>query len=229
MTQPKAWLPTAAPPSFRETGEENVSPFWKGLSEFLGFSSPAALRGATVFLRRPLRRDYKSWARLRESSRDFLVPWEPTWPADAHSRDAYRLRLNRYKYERRKGIGHTFFIFRQSDDALVGGLSLIHIRRGVSQSGNLGYWMGEAYAGHGYMTEAVGCLVNFAFEALALHRIEAACLLDNTASINVLKKSGFREEGIARRYLEINGAWRDHRLFALLREDHRQTSSFSTR
>lgn len=203
--------------------------FWRRLSCLLGFSSPTLLQGPTIFLRPPLRRDYKNWAYLRENSRDFLAPWEPTWPENAHSREAYRLRLNRYKHERRKGIGHTFFIFRQSDSALVGGLSLIHIRRGVSQSGNLGYWMGEAYAGQGYMTEAVGCLVNFSFETLALHRVEAACLLDNTASINVLKKSGFHEEGIARRYLEINGAWRDHRLFALLREDYHQTCSLSMR
>lgn len=223
MTQPETWLRTASalPPS--ETKQSKTWSFWSDVSQLLGFSSTPSLQGSTIFLRPPLRRDYKSWSDLREKSRDFLIPWEPTWPSDAHSRGAYRLRLNRYKQERRKGIGHTFFIFRQSDAALVGGLSLIHIRRGVSQSGNLGYWMGEAYAGQGYMTDAVGCLVNYAFETLALHRIEAACLLDNTASIRVLQKSGFHEEGIARRYLEINGAWRDHRLFAALHEDHHQT------
>lgn len=223
MTQPEIWPRTASAPPLSETKQPKILSFWSDISRFFGFSSGPSLQGPTIFLRPPLRRDYKNWSHLREKSRDFLIPWEPTWPLDAHSRGAYRLRLNRYKHERRKGIGHTFFIFRQSDAALVGGLSLIHIRRGVSQSGNLGYWMGEAYAGQGYMTEAVGCLINYAFDALALHRIEAACLLDNTASIHVLKKSGFHEEGIARRYLEINGAWRDHRLFAILREDHRQT------
>lgn len=223
MTQPGTWSHTASSSSPSETQQPKPLSFWSGVSQLLGFSSKPSLQGPTIFMRPPLRRDYKNWSHLREKSRDFLIPWEPTWPLDAHSRTAYRLRLTRYKHEKRKGIGHTFFVFRRSDATLVGGLSLIHIRRGVSQSGNLGYWMGEAYAGQGYMTEAVGCLVNYAFDTLALHRIEAACLLDNTASIRVLKKSGFHEEGIARRYLEINGAWRDHRLFAILREDHRQS------
>ncbi|MEZ5647796.1 MAG: GNAT family protein [Alphaproteobacteria bacterium] len=191
------------------------------MNRILTLSSTPQLEGSRVFLRPPMRGDYRTWARLREASRDFLSPWEPSWPNNAHSLSAYRLRLRRYKKENRKGLGYTFFIFRRGDRALLDGLSLSHIRRGVSQSGSLGYWMGQAYSGHGYMTEAVSCLITFAFDVLTLHRLEAACLLDNAASIGVLRKCGFHEEGIARRYLEINGIWRDHRLFAILPDDPR--------
>jgi ribosomal-protein-alanine N-acetyltransferase len=101
----------------------------------------------------------------------------------------------------------------------VGGLTLSNIRRGCAQAGSLGYWMGVGYAGQGYMTAAVLTVLPFAFGALRLHRVEAACLPANTASIRLLEKTGFQREGFARQYLCINGIWHDHILFARLRDD----------
>jgi len=175
-----------------------------------------------IYLRPPARADWADWADLREESRDFLVPWEPAWTSDALSRSAFRRRLSRYADEWNRDQGYTFFLFRRSDDAIVGGLSISNVRRGVAQSCSFGYWVGERHARRGYMSEAVLGASGFAFDALDLHRIEAACLPSNAASQGVLRRCGFRREGLARRYLRINGSWQDHILFALLREDYRR-------
>ena len=118
-------------------------------------------------------------------------------------------------------VGFAFFVYEQGSDQLLGGITLSNVRRGVSQSGSVGYWMGEPHAGKGHMSEAVGLLLHFAFESLGLNRVEAACLLHNDASRRLLGKLGFKEEGIARRYLCINGRWQDHVMHAILRDDPR--------
>ena len=174
-----------------------------------------------VYLRYPLPGDYEEWAALREESRDFLVPWEPVWPIDDLTRSAYRRRLRRYAKEIRDEIAHPFFIFRANDDALMGSCILSNIRRGVAQAGTLGYWVGKRHARQGVMTEAVRAIINFAFDELALHRLEAACLPSNQASQRLLKRVGFSEEGFARAYLKINGRWEDHLLFGLIASDTR--------
>ena len=102
---------------------------------------------------------------------------------------------------------------------LVGGISISNISRGISQSCSLGYWIGQKYARRGYMTEAVSIAVDLAFNILKLHRVEAACIPENIASKSVLNKVGFTEEGYARKYLQINGIWKDHILFAMLSSD----------
>ena len=107
-------------------------------------------------------------------------------------------------------------MFREDDDALVGGVTLSNIRRGVAQMASLGYWAGEMYAGKGYITAAVRCVVRYAFEDLDMHRVEAACQPDNMASRRVLEKAGFTQEGEAKAYLKINGKWRDHLLFGIV-------------
>lgn len=182
-------------------------------------SEQVRIEGRRVFLRAPLVSDFDEWATLRETSRAFLTPWEPIWPADDLSRPAYRRRLKRYAQEMREDTGYALFIFRQEDSALIGGLTLSNIRRGVTQSGTLGYWMGQPYSGQGYMREAARCIVPFVFEQLGLHRLEAACVPSNEPSKAVLRHAGFQEEGLARRYLRINGVWQDHLLFALLESD----------
>ena len=179
---------------------------------------PPLIEGDGVFLRGPQMSDFSEWAALRHASRAFLAPWEPTWPIDDLSRAAFRRRLKRYGEDIRADLAYAFFIF-DKNAALVGGLTLANVRRGVAQAGSLGYWMGESHAGRGMMTAAVGALVPFAFGALRLHRVEAACIPSNTASIRLLEKSGFRREGYAREYLCINGMWQDHILYALLRTD----------
>ena len=183
------------------------------------------LQGEEVFLRLPVGSDYAAWADLRARSRSFLTPWEPTWANDELSRTSYRRRLRQYQKDLYDQVGYAFFVFRSADHALIGGLSLTNVRRGVTQAVTLGYWMGVQHAGRGYMTQAVGVLTPFVFEHLWLHRLEAACLPENVASMRVLEKNGFAAEGLARRYLKINGAWQDHRLFGLVAEDVRAAHS----
>ncbi len=181
--------------------------------------STPAIAGAGVALRVPQGSDYAEWATLREASRDFLVPWEPTWPDDDLTRGAFRRRLKRYADDQRSDLAYAFLIFRSDDDALVGGLTLANIRRGVAQAGSIGYWIGAPFARKGYMTAAVRALVPFCFRTLRLHRLEAACIPANTASVSLLEKTGFTREGYARSYLCINGTWQDHLLYARLVDD----------
>ncbi len=177
------------------------------------------LHGTGVILRAPQMSDFQMWAALRERSREFLSPWEPTWPRDDLTRASFRRRIKRYSRDIREDQAYPFFVFRDTDQALLGGLTLSNIRRGVAQACSLGYWIGEPYARKGFMSRSVQAVIPFAFDTLGLHRVEAACLPINTASISLLRKCGFTEEGYARRYLRINGAWQDHLLFALLAED----------
>lgn len=183
-------------------------------------SSPSIF-GGTVVLRAPQIGDYQAWAELRAESRTFLTPWEPTWNRDDLTKISFRRRLKHYARDMRDDLAYPFFIFRADDEALLGGVTVSNVRRGVAQSCSLGYWVGRPHAGQGVMTIALGALVPYIFDSLGLHRIEAACLPSNTASMRVLQKCGFEREGYARRYLRINGAWQDHVLFALLAEDAR--------
>ncbi len=177
------------------------------------------IHGDGVYLRLSEMRDYPQWAALRERSRAFLTPWEPLWPLDDLTRASFRYRVRRHAEEMARDESYSFFIFRDQDDVLLGGLSLGHVRRGVSQAATLGYWMGEPYAGQGYMSRAVRAAIGYAFEKQGLHRIEAACLPNNEPSKILLQRVGFQQEGYARSYLSINGQWRDHLLFALLDSD----------
>ena len=177
------------------------------------------LRGEGVWLRVPQAGDYEEWADLRARSRDFLKPWEPTWPADDLTRAAFRRRLRRYGEERRLDHAHSFFLFLNDTQELIGGVTISNIRRSVAQTGTVGYWMGEPFHGRGHMTAGVRALIPHAFGALRLRRLEAACIPTNAASIRLLEKVGFGREGYAREYLCIDGVWRDHLLFALLRSD----------
>ena len=128
-----------------------------------------AITGEGVVLRAPQMSDYAEWAALREASRDFLTPWEPTWPADDLTRSSFRRRIKRYSEDQRSDLAYAFFVFRKHDEVLVGGLTLANIRRGCAQAGSLGYWMGAAFARQGHMTAAVTAIIPFAFGSLKLH------------------------------------------------------------
>jgi ribosomal-protein-alanine N-acetyltransferase len=182
---------------------------------FLRRSAPA-LKGDRVTLRLPRSADYREWAALRSASRAFLEPWEPRWAPDELERSAWRQRLSRYVEDHAGGTAMPFFIFENASGALIGGITLGNIRYGVAQTGQIGYWIGERYAGRGLMLEALCLLVSYAFETLRLHRIEAACIPDNLRSLRLLEKAGFRREGLLRSYLRINGTWQDHYLYALV-------------
>lgn len=191
--------------------------FMRGLT-FPGGQQPV-IHGDGIYLRYPRIADYADWAKLRGDSREFLAPWEPVWAPDELTRGAFRRRIKRYQKETRLDSAYVFFVLRESDDALLGGCTLSNVRRGVTQCCTLGYWIGEKFARQGYMTAAVRALIPFVFRTLGLHRIEASCLVDNDASKSLLARTGFRQEGLARRYLMINGQWADHLLFALLKDE----------
>lgn len=176
-------------------------------------------QGDGLALRTPTPEDYPAWSSLREASRAFLTPWEPIWPSDDLTRAGFRRRLRRYRYEISNDLAYPFLVFRASDDVLLGGITLANVRRGIVQAGTLGYWIGAPFAGQGYMTRALRVLLPDLFRDLRLHRIEAACLPSNVASIRLLERAGFQREGLAREYLCINGSWQDHLLFGRLERD----------
>ena len=189
------------------------------LKSNLGQDSIPAIRGRGIVLRLAQMGDYAQWAELRALSREHLTPWEPQWPRDELSRSAYRRRLRHYQREVREDLGYAFMLFEEASDRLIGGLSLSNVRRGVTQAASLGYWVGAPYIRRGHMKEAVRALIPFATRGLHLHRIEAATMPDNLASIRVLEGNGFDREGYARQYLKIAGVWQDHVLFSYLSND----------
>lgn len=177
------------------------------------------LEGHGVTLRPPEFRDYVSWSNVRAQSRTFLTPWEPTWPLDDLTRDAFRRRLRRYDEDRRLGTSFAYFIFRNEDGRLVGGVTLGNVRRGVAQTASVGYWVGEPFQRRGHTRAAVQAVLRCAFDDLALNRVEASCMPDNEPSRRLLVSLGFKEEGMLRGALKINGVWRDHLLYGILKGD----------
>jgi [ribosomal protein S5]-alanine N-acetyltransferase len=174
-----------------------------------------------MILRLPLHSDFRPWSELRAASRDFLIPWEPTWAADHLSRKGFANRVYWAARSQAGGMAVPLFMFSRTTGEILGGITLDNIRRGPAQSGTMGYWIGQTYARQGYMREAIHAVVHHAFNTLDLSRVEAACLPENAPSRGVLEKSGFKYEGVAQSYLQINGRWRNHVLYANLRGDRR--------
>jgi ribosomal-protein-alanine N-acetyltransferase len=172
-------------------------------------------------LRLPRHQDFRSWSALRSASRDFLTQWEPSWAADHLTRKAFTNRVYWAQRAISQGAAVHLFIFRREDETLLGAITLDNIRRGPAQAGTLGYWIGESYARQGHMRESIEAVVHYAFRTLDLSRLEAACLPENAASRGVLEKTGFKYEGVAQSYLQIDGRWRNHVLYANLRPDRR--------
>ena len=180
---------------------------------------------ARLSLRLPEHRDFREWAKLRHQSRAFLSPWEPIWAADHLSRASFTNRVYWSQRAVKNGNAVPLFVFHKEAGQLVGAITLDNIRRGPSQVGTIGYWVGQQYARQGFMSEAIIAMVAHAFGALDLSRVESACLPDNVASRGVLEKAGFKYEGVAQSYIQINGRWRNHVLYAALRGDRRGRSS----
>ncbi|WP_420558273.1 GNAT family N-acetyltransferase [Roseovarius sp.] len=172
-------------------------------------------------LRQPVLTDFRDWSSLRESSADFLTPWEPQWAADHLSRKGFANRVYWSQRSISSGSAVPLFLFRREDEMLVGAITLDNIRRGPAQSGTLGYWTGQPHARKGYMREALQAVSHYAFERLDLSRLEAACLPENAPSRRLLESCGFKYEGVAQSYLQIAGRWRTHVLYAALRGDRR--------
>ncbi|HJT15630.1 MAG TPA: GNAT family protein [Dongiaceae bacterium] len=180
---------------------------------------PPELADAKVRLRPPRFSDYRAWQALREHSRTFLEPWEPVWESDMLTRAAYRKRVRLTVRDWRDDRGYGFHIFTSRDMELVGGVNLTGVRRRAAQYASLGYWMGEAVSNKGLMSAALRLLLPAAFQEFGLHRVEAACIPENAPSRALLDKFGFRQVGLARQYLRINGSWRDHVLHELQIDD----------
>ena len=186
-----------------------------------GRRRPIRLETERMALRLPQHSDFNAWTALRQDSRDFLVPWEPTWSADHLSRKAFTNRVYWAQRASRAGTAIPFFLERNVDGALLGAITIDNIRRGPAQMATIGYWIGAPHARQGYMAEAIEAVTRHAFTVLDLSRIEAACLPDNAASRAALERAGFKYEGVAQSYLQINGRWRTHVLYANLRHDRR--------
>ncbi|MCQ0968933.1 GNAT family N-acetyltransferase (plasmid) [Paracoccus sp. TK19116] len=182
--------------------------------------SPVRLETERMVLRLPAHEDLAPWVNLRRESRAFLTPWEPVWANDHLSKKSFTHRVYWAARASRGGTALPLFLLRR-DGVLLGAITLDNIRRGPAQSGTIGYWIGAPFARQGFMREAIGAVVHHAFTVLDLSRIEAACLPENTASRGVLERAGFKYEGVAQSYLQINGRWRNHVLYANLRSDRR--------
>jgi [ribosomal protein S5]-alanine N-acetyltransferase len=187
----------------------------------LGARSKLRIDTDRLYLRPPQHGDYRAWSALRRDSAAFLQPWEPTWASDHLSRKSF---TNRVYWAQRSISGGTavpLFLIRKADDMLLGAITLDNIRRGPAQAGTTGYWIGEPFARAGYMREAIGAVIQYAFSALDLSRVEAGCLPENTPSRRLLENCGYKYEGVAQSYLQIAGRWRNHVLYANLRHDRR--------
>lgn len=185
-------------------------------------SQPAAWLTGKRITMRPLRdEDFAQWQEVRLANEDWLLKWEPRRPAAApdpvRDRSAFILRCDARRRDRQSGIGFSFGVFVEGNFAGEMNLSAIH--RGAHQNAYVGYWIDHRQAGNGYTPEALVALMQFGFDELKLHRLQISIIPRNTASRRVVEKLDVRAEGIAERYLEINGIWEDHIRFAMTSEE----------
>ena len=166
---------------------------------FVAAEPGPSLAGDGVVLRVPQMADYEAWAELRAASRAFLKPWEPTWPADDLTRAAFRRRLKRYTLELENDQAYPFFLFREGDGALLGGLNLSNVRRGVAQACSLGYWMGAPHAGKGHMSAGVRAkiLAASAYLDVAPTVVEVARSLDIEPPLEGIRALDPSEQDVA--------------------------------
>ena len=172
-------------------------------------------------LRLPEHGDWRQWSEVRAVSTEFLTKWEPVRAEDHLTRRSFTNRVYWAQRAEAQGTALAMLLIRRVDQQLLGALTLDNIRRGPAQTGTFGYWIGVDFARQGYMREAILALTHHAFTRMDLSRLEAACLPENAASRGVLEKCGFKYEGVAQSYLQINGRWRNHVLYANLRGDRR--------
>jgi [ribosomal protein S5]-alanine N-acetyltransferase len=179
------------------------------------------LEGDIVALRAPTRSDARELLTLRVRNERFFAPFEPAREADFLTLDAQERVLAGDLEAWRTGQAYAFVIVERRSERMLGWVRLSNVARGVWQNATLGYAVDESVNGRGVATEAVGLVVRFAFEHAGLHRVQAAVMPRNVASARVLAKNGFRAEGRSLRYLCLAGAWEDHDIYAITREDVR--------
>jgi ribosomal-protein-alanine N-acetyltransferase len=188
------------------------------------------LIGRRVVLRALEPSDFRAWREVRRRNADWLTKWEPArmpgGPDVIEDIDAFTTRCNARRRERQLGTGFGFGIFE--DGSFVGEVNMNSVQRGAFQSAYVGYWVDEARAGNGLVPEAVVLTLRFAFEDLRLHRVQIAIIPRNDRSRRVVEKLDLRDEGIALRYLEIDGVWEDHVRYAITAEEwHLRRESFA--
>ena len=177
-------------------------------------------QGKNVFLRPPEYKDWQEWSQLRKENMSYLKPWEPTWNIHELERSHFVKRVRFFEKLSINDEAYSFLIFEKPNLQLIGEININNVQRGVVQSCSIGYWISENKMGLGLMSEAISLIKEFSFDELELHRIEAACLEKNQRSLNTLKKNHFNIEGVARKYLKINGKWQDHVLLSCINEKH---------
>jgi [ribosomal protein S5]-alanine N-acetyltransferase len=186
---------------------------------------PVTLVDGSVACRPPRLRDAVSWVDVRMRNEAWLEPWEATPPgpatlatwAERQTVGIYLQMARRLRRQGRAGLALPFIVCERG--RLVGQITISTIVRGAANTGQVGYWIDRAAAGHGIMPTALALVVGHAFSHAGLHRVEAAIRPENAASRRVVEKLGFRREGLLERYLAIDGAYRDHIVFALTVED----------
>jgi ribosomal-protein-alanine N-acetyltransferase len=167
--------------------------------------------------------DYAQWSDVRSKNADYLKPYEPAWPAGCLASDFFKRRVERLGREWAQDHTYAFLIFKK-DGALIGGININNVMRGAAQMASLGYWLDESHQGHGHMTQACRAVLDYAFSTLGLVRMNAATLVHNEKSRNMLLRLGFTEEGFARSYIQIDGKRQDHILFGLNAADFSRPS-----
>lgn len=184
-------------------------------------NEPVTLHGRRVVLRPLVASDFDQWREVRRRCADWLTAWEPRpspgQPDTVEDRHAFSSRCSVRLREIQLGTGFGFGVF--IDSVFRGEVNLNTIHRGARQNAYVGYWIDEAAAGRGYMPEAVVVVLRFAFQQLGLHRVQIAIVPRNAASRRVVEKLGLRDEGLALRYLQINGVWEDHIRYAITLEE----------
>jgi len=180
------------------------------------------VNGAPVVLRPLHGRDRRQWEALRAENSEWLRPWEATSPQPVLAGLAFRQVVRHFDREAAEGRLQPFVI--ETGGRLVGQMHLFGIAWGSLRSASAGYWVAESVAGQGIAPFALAAACDHAFLVLGLHRVEVNIRPENSASLRVVEKLGFREEGLRRHYLHIDGAWHDHRSFAMTSEDLGPTS-----
>ncbi|MEO3944158.1 GNAT family protein [Gorillibacterium sp. CAU 1737] len=172
-----------------------------------------------IFLRPLERKDAEALLQLRLASRSNYESFQPAREDAYYTLSSQKEEIEEGLFAAEQGTDYTFGIFRGPEEELAGRIRLSAVHRGVWQNANVGYFVGVPYQGLGCGTEAVKQAARFAFLEAGLHRLQAAVMPWNHASLRVMEKAGFRREGLAERYLRINGIWEDHVLFALTAEE----------
>ncbi|MGP5124013.1 GNAT family N-acetyltransferase [Glutamicibacter ardleyensis] len=197
------------------------------LSFLRGRDAVAPLSSDRLLLREMTLRDQLAWIDLRNANAMWLKPWDPTNPLGAPEPMSFRQMLAAKRAAAHAGTGYSWVMtlpqLHSKNPPIIGQVSVNGIQYGAARTASIGYWIDSSHAGFGLMPEACALVIDHCFQTLALHRLEINIRPENAASLRVVQKLGFRDEGLRKGFLHIDGAWRDHRTFALNREELKTT------